>query len=101
MSSCGRRWAAHPGGAQAYLREKNPLWRLVGRVTFHLAENKRDAAASVCVHGDLRQPAVGAGAGAASAAGQGAAGICRGEGSDGAAVAARRRSSGRRSGARW
>ena len=31
-----------PGGAQAYLREKNPLWRLVGRVTFHLAENKRD-----------------------------------------------------------
>ncbi len=34
--------AAHPGGAQAYLREKNPLWRLVGRVTFHLAENKRD-----------------------------------------------------------
>ncbi len=30
------------GGAQAYLREKNPLWRLVGRVTFHLAENKRD-----------------------------------------------------------
>jgi non-specific serine/threonine protein kinase len=33
---------AFPGGAQAYLREKNPLWRLVGRVTFHLAENKRD-----------------------------------------------------------
>jgi superfamily II DNA or RNA helicase len=31
-----------PGGVQAYLREKNPLWRLVGRVTFHLAENKRD-----------------------------------------------------------
>ena len=33
---------AFPGGAQAYLREKNPLWRLVGSVTFHLAENKRD-----------------------------------------------------------
>ena len=31
-----------PGGTVAYLREKNPLWRLVGRVTFHLAENKRD-----------------------------------------------------------
>jgi hypothetical protein len=30
------------GSAQDYLREKNPLWRLVGRVTFHLAENKRD-----------------------------------------------------------
>jgi non-specific serine/threonine protein kinase len=33
----------HPGGAQAYLSEKNPSWRFVGRVTFHLAENKRDA----------------------------------------------------------
>lgn len=29
-------------GLRAYLHEKNPLWRLVGRVTFHLAENKRD-----------------------------------------------------------
>jgi hypothetical protein len=26
-----------------YLHELNPLWRTVGRVTFHLAENKRDA----------------------------------------------------------
>jgi non-specific serine/threonine protein kinase len=34
--------AYHPGGAQAYLSERNPQWRLVGRVTFHLAENKRD-----------------------------------------------------------
>ncbi|HET6572267.1 MAG TPA: DEAD/DEAH box helicase [Fimbriiglobus sp.] len=32
----------HPGGAQDYLRERNPEWRYVGRVTFHLAENKRD-----------------------------------------------------------
>ncbi len=32
----------HPGGAQGLLAEVNPLWRLVGRVTFHLAENKRD-----------------------------------------------------------
>jgi len=31
-------------GIRAYLHEKNPLWRLVGRVTFHLAENKRDEA---------------------------------------------------------
>jgi non-specific serine/threonine protein kinase len=31
------------GGAQAYLRTKNPVWNLVGRVSFHLAENKRDA----------------------------------------------------------
>ena len=32
----------HPGGLQAYLSERNPQWRLVGRVTLHLAENKRD-----------------------------------------------------------
>jgi non-specific serine/threonine protein kinase len=32
----------HAGGAGAYLSEKNPLWRFVGRVTLHLAENKRD-----------------------------------------------------------
>ena len=30
-------------GAQEYLRGLNPVWRTVGRVTFHLAENKRDA----------------------------------------------------------
>jgi len=34
--------AAIPGGVAAFLRDRNPLWRLVGRVTFHLAENKRD-----------------------------------------------------------
>lgn len=28
--------------AQAWLKSQNPLWHLVGRVTFHLAENKRD-----------------------------------------------------------
>ena len=31
-----------PGGIQSYLHDKNPLWRTVGQVTFHLAENKRD-----------------------------------------------------------
>jgi hypothetical protein len=29
-------------GSHAYLRQRNPLWRLIGRVTVHLAENKRD-----------------------------------------------------------
>ena len=29
---------------RAYLHGRNPLWRLVGRVTFHLAENPRDEA---------------------------------------------------------
>ena len=33
---------SHPGGTQGYLRERNPQWRFVGRVTFHLAENKRN-----------------------------------------------------------
>ncbi|MEO6809048.1 MAG: ATP-dependent helicase, partial [Isosphaeraceae bacterium] len=34
--------ARHPDGAQGYLRERNPQWRFVGRVTLHLAENKRN-----------------------------------------------------------
>ena len=34
---------AHPGPATEYLQALNPLWRLVGRVTFHLAENKKNA----------------------------------------------------------
>lgn len=33
--------ARHEKGAGAWLREKHPLWRMVGRVSFHLAENKR------------------------------------------------------------
>jgi non-specific serine/threonine protein kinase len=43
LDSLVRREIEHdPGGAQGYLRERNPQWRYVGRVTFHLAENKRD-----------------------------------------------------------
>ena len=34
---------AEAGGPAAWLAAQNPLWRQVGRVTFHLAENKRDA----------------------------------------------------------
>ncbi|MDA0282641.1 MAG: SNF2-related protein, partial [Planctomycetota bacterium] len=34
--------AAFDEGPVAYLRSVNPLWNLLGRVTFHLAENKRD-----------------------------------------------------------
>ncbi len=33
-----------PEGPTAWLREINPLWHLLGRVTFHLAENPRDEA---------------------------------------------------------
>jgi SNF2 family DNA or RNA helicase len=36
------RAAEFPGGPAAWLRSVNPLWHLLGRVTFHLAENKRD-----------------------------------------------------------
>ncbi len=34
----------HPGGVVAYLESCNPVWHAVGRVTFHLAENKRNPA---------------------------------------------------------
>ncbi len=33
-----------PGGPAAYLKGCNPVWNTVGRVTFHLAENKRNPA---------------------------------------------------------
>jgi len=32
----------HQGGAEGWLRATLPHWHLVGRVTFHLAENKKD-----------------------------------------------------------
>ena len=32
----------HADGVQGYLRDRDPRWRSVGRVTLHLAENKRD-----------------------------------------------------------
>src|SRR6185437_4963215 len=38
------RAAAYAGGPEAFLRSVNPVWHLLGRVTFHLAENKRDEA---------------------------------------------------------
>lgn len=39
-AECGE---GDPEGAQGWLRRLNPLAHQVGRVTFHLAENKRDA----------------------------------------------------------
>ncbi|HQU44867.1 MAG: hypothetical protein B7Z73_07390, partial [Planctomycetia bacterium 21-64-5] len=38
------RAADFEGGPKAFLRSVNPVWQLLGRVTFHLAENKRDPA---------------------------------------------------------
>ncbi|QDV09716.1 RNA polymerase-associated protein RapA [Planctomycetes bacterium Poly30] len=34
--------ARHAGSLESWLRAVHPLWRMVGRVTFHLAENKRN-----------------------------------------------------------
>ncbi|MEZ4429045.1 MAG: DEAD/DEAH box helicase [Nannocystaceae bacterium] len=36
--------ALHAGSVADYLHERNPLWRVVGRVCFHLAEHRRDPA---------------------------------------------------------
>jgi non-specific serine/threonine protein kinase len=33
----------HRGSVQSYLQARNPIWNLVGRVYFHLAENKSDS----------------------------------------------------------
>jgi non-specific serine/threonine protein kinase len=38
-----RQIANHPKGADGWLSETLPHWHVVGRVTLHLAENKRDA----------------------------------------------------------
>ncbi len=38
-------FASFTGSVQEYLASKSPLWNLVGRVYFHLAENKRDPGA--------------------------------------------------------
>jgi non-specific serine/threonine protein kinase len=37
-----RKVAAAEGGVDAFLQSVNPAWRTVGRVTFHLAENKKN-----------------------------------------------------------
>lgn len=44
MSRSLRRDLKNEGkGIQEYLKQHNPLWNVVGRVCFHLAENKRDS----------------------------------------------------------
>jgi len=37
-----RKAATNAGGMDAFLQSVNPVWRAVGRVTFHLAENKKN-----------------------------------------------------------
>ena len=43
-------------GLSGWLKSKNPLWHTVGRVTFHLAENKRDPEPSICLSSHLHAP---------------------------------------------
>ena len=57
----------HRGSVQSYLRARNPVWNLVGRVYFHLAENKHDRRPSLRVSRHLHDPALGPGPAAASA----------------------------------
>ncbi len=43
LDACILREAAdHEDGLAGWLRARNPAWRLVGKVCFHLAENKKD-----------------------------------------------------------
>lgn len=41
-TACRQELAAFHGSVQEFLKLKNPLWNLVGRVHFHLAEQKRN-----------------------------------------------------------
>src|SRR5437867_2043776 len=41
----GSELLAYRGDVQAYLADRNSVWNVVGRVHFHLAENKRNAEA--------------------------------------------------------
>ena len=42
LAAVQERVAAYKGTSEAFLHTLNPAWNLVGRVCFHLAENKRD-----------------------------------------------------------
>ena len=49
---------AFEGGTDAWLQARNPLWRLVGRVTFHLAENRGSARIPFRIPRDLHSSIV-------------------------------------------
>jgi len=42
LDAWAARWIAAAGGLEAFLHDRAPRWRQVGRVCFHLAENKND-----------------------------------------------------------
>ncbi|MFW6326484.1 MAG: DEAD/DEAH box helicase [Desulfovermiculus sp.] len=43
LTAWGQEAIARAGGIEAFIRQYAPGWKRVGRVTFHLAENKQDA----------------------------------------------------------
>ena len=49
--------AESSGGLSEWLKKHAPMWRQVGRVCFHLAENKHDPPIPFCVFGHLRTQA--------------------------------------------
>jgi hypothetical protein len=44
-AACRAELGAYHGGVEAYLKSQHPAWHVVGRVHFHLAENRADPAA--------------------------------------------------------
>lgn len=65
-----RQAAEYPDGPAAFLRDAIPLWDLLGRVTLHLVENKRDVQSSVRIFGHLYVSRFGAGQAATSTVGR-------------------------------
>ena len=53
--------ATWDGTVEGFLRQASPAWNLVGRVCFHLAENKQRSGGALRLPGDLHDAAVGAG----------------------------------------
>ncbi len=69
--------AGHRDGLSGFLKERAPLWHQVGRVCFHLAENRRDPDYPFAFSGDLRSRPDGRCPRAVPAAEQGAARVRR------------------------
>ena len=61
LAALARGEARAAGGLRAWLGEINPALHLLGRVTFHLAENKRSPETPFKLYGHLHTPALGPG----------------------------------------
>ena len=65
------------GGVQGYLKKQSSVWNVVGRVCFHLADNKRDRDYPFAFIATLRSQGLEAGDAPASSARAGAQGVRR------------------------